>query len=620
MTEKQEVTAELNRKISALESVFSDIFGPDQLILRGTKLELIEDLGSEDCEARLSALEKIIFYDASYEGKGTLEERLELLAQEMADLIARRELEDQLEKVVNDRLQEKQDEYYREVKIQVLKEQSGPENATTQRKQQQLDEVEQRGLDGKSPNAMRPSALSEIVGQERAVSALLGKLTTPYPQHIIIYGPPGVGKTTAARLALDEAKQIASSAFRADAPFVEVDGATLRWDPRDTTNPLLGSVHDPIYQGARRDLAETGIPEPKPGLVTDANGGILFIDEIGEMDPILLNKLLKVLEDKRVTFDSSYYDEGDEMVPAYIRQIFNQGLPADFILIGATTREPAEISSALRSRCSAVYFDPLSPVEIEEIVKNAAARLQIKIDDDAAAMISAYTSDGRQAVNLLADAYGLLTYQQRFYKQKRKTVKKTNVEKVLRNARITPLRKESAQAGAEVGKIAGLGVYGFLGSVLEIEAIAFPAGEKGKGTVRFNETAGSMAKDSVFNAASVYRLVTGANLADYDLHINVVGGGNIDGPSAGLAVFLVIYSSITGKPLPQDVAVTGELSVRGRVCPVGGIPEKLFGAAQAGMKTVILPKANREDVPADFKQCKLQFVESIADVMKMIFK
>ena len=61
------------------------------------------------------------------------------------------------------------------------------------------------------------------------------------------------------------------------------------------TNPLIGSVHDPIYQGARRDLADTGIPEPKPGLVTEAHGGILFIDEIGEMDPMLLNKLLKVM-------------------------------------------------------------------------------------------------------------------------------------------------------------------------------------------------------------------------------------------------------------------------------------------------------------------------------------
>jgi ATP-dependent Lon protease len=101
---------------------------------------------------------------------------------------------------------------------------------------------------------------------------------------------------------LEEAKKLQFTPFKEEASFVEVDGTTLRWDPREVTNPLLGSVHDPIYQGARRDLAEGGVPEPKLGLVTEAHGGVLFIDEIGEMDPMLQNKLLKVLEDKRVSF------------------------------------------------------------------------------------------------------------------------------------------------------------------------------------------------------------------------------------------------------------------------------------------------------------------------------
>ena len=208
---------------------------------------------------------------------------------------------------------------------------------------------------------LRPASLDEIVGQDKAVNALLGKLASPYPQHVIVYGPPGVGKTSAARLALEAAKALETSPFGDDAPFIEIDGSTLRWDPRETTNPLLGSVHDPIYQGARRDLAETGIPEPKPGLVTNASGGVLFIDEIGEMDPMLMSKLLKVLEDKRVEFESSYYDPNDDQVPQYIKKIFDQGLPADFILIAATTREPEELNSALRSRCGEVYFEPLGP-------------------------------------------------------------------------------------------------------------------------------------------------------------------------------------------------------------------------------------------------------------------
>lgn len=607
-------------KLFALEALLNDVFGPDQIIIRSTKLEILDLIGSDDPEQRLSALEKIVFYDAGYTGSGTMEQRIGALMAEIGDMIARRNIEDCLEKMITDKMQEKQDDYYREIKLQVLKEQSGPENAETDKKLRYIQTLSNRHLGGNALDRLRPSSLSEIVGQDRAVSALLAKLASPYPQHVIVYGPPGVGKTSAARLVLEEAKKMASSAFGADAPFVEVDGTTLRWDPRETTNPLLGSVHDPIYQGAKRDLAETGIPEPKPGLVSEASGGVLFIDEIGEMDPILLNKLLKVLEDKKVTFESSYYDPADKMVPEYIRVMFEQGLPADFILIGATTRESAELNPALRSRCGEVYFDPLSPEDVVSILHDAAARLGIKVEDDAANLIAEYTVDGRKAVNILSDAVGLLTYRQRELKIKRKTIKRKIVEEVLRNARMTPYRREkSKDTLMAVGKINGLGVYGFLGSVLEIEAVTFPAKEAGKGHIRFNETAGSMAKDSVFNASSVYRLLTGEDLSDYDIHVNIVGGGNIDGPSAGLAVFLAIYSSLKELPIPQDLAVTGEISVRGKVCPVGGISEKLYGASRAGLNRVFLPKENKSEIPQGIKGLKICSFANVSSVISALF-
>ena len=204
----------------------------------------------------------------------------------------------------------------------------------------------------------RPKSLAEIIGQEKAVRALRAALCGPNPQHILIYGPPGVGKTAAARLILEEAKRRPESPFGKGAKFVELDATTLQFDERNIADPLMGSVHDPIYQGAGA-LGQAGIPQPRPGAVCEANGGVLFIDEIGELHPLQMNKLLKVLEDRVARFQSSYYSRQNTDIPLYIHEIFQKGLPADFRLIGATTRSPAEIPEALRSRCTEIFFERL---------------------------------------------------------------------------------------------------------------------------------------------------------------------------------------------------------------------------------------------------------------------
>lgn len=129
----------------------------------------------------------------------------------------------------------------------------------------------------------------------------------------------------------------------------------MRFDERAIADPLIGSVHDPIYQGAGA-LGAQGVPQPKPGAVTRAHCGVLFLDEIGELHPMQMNKLLKVLEDRRVYFDSAYYSPDNSAIPPHIHDIFQNGLPADFRLIGATTRNPEEMPPALRSRCVELFF------------------------------------------------------------------------------------------------------------------------------------------------------------------------------------------------------------------------------------------------------------------------
>lgn len=609
---------ELDRKIDMIFTLLVDYYGSDKLVIKAGKMDALHLVRSPEKGERVLALQKIIFENPTLTKPPAEKEIpaiLDTLTEKMSDILARRSLEADLEQKVADRLEENHQDYVQDIRRQVLQEEKAGETPMEQQKRQKLEAMEQISLTQSVMELLRPKTLTDIVGQERAVASLLAKLSSPYPQHLILYGPPGVGKTTAARLVLEAAKKRKLSPFGPEAPFVETDGTTLRWDPRDLTNPLLGSVHDPIYQGARRDLADTGVPEPKPGLVTDAHGGILFIDEIGEMDTTLQNKLLKVLEDKRAFFESAYYDPTDEKVPAYIRKLFEEGAPADFVLIGATTRDASSINPALRSRCAEIYFEPLTPEHIQTIVNNAVQRLNAQLAEGAAALISEYTIEGRKAINILADAYSLA-----LERDEQVLITKEDIYKVAQVSRLSPYVTKKASDKCQVGHVFGLGVAGYLGSVIEIEAIAFPAHEKGKGTVRFNETAGSMAKDSVFNAASVVRKLTGQDIHDYDLHINVIGGGNIDGPSAGTAILTAIISAITDKAIRQDTAITGEISLHGKVRPVGGVFEKAYGARQAGISRLIIPQENAKDIPAHHLGLEIYPVDTAQEALELLME
>lgn len=609
---------ELDRKIDMIFTLLVDYYGSDKLVIKAGKMDALHLVRSPEKGERVLALQKIIFENPTLTKPPAEKEIpaiLDTLTEKMSDILARRSLEADLEQKVADRLEENHQDYVQDIRRQVLQEEKAGETPMEQQKRQKLEAMDQISLTQSVMELLRPKTLTDIVGQERAVASLLAKLSSPYPQHLILYGPPGVGKTTAARLVLEAAKKRKLSPFGPEAPFVETDGTTLRWDPRDLTNPLLGSVHDPIYQGARRDLADTGVPEPKPGLVTDAHGGILFIDEIGEMDTTLQNKLLKVLEDKRAFFESAYYDPTDEKVPAYIRKLFEEGAPADFVLIGATTRDASSINPALRSRCAEIYFEPLTPEHIQTIVNNAVQRLNAQLAEGAAALISEYTIEGRKAINILADAYSLA-----LERDEQVLITKEDIYKVAQVSRLSPYVTKKASDKCQVGHVFGLGVAGYLGSVIEIEAIAFPAHEKGKGTVRFNETAGSMAKDSVFNAASVVRKLTGQDIHDYDLHINVIGGGNIDGPSAGTAILTAIISAITDKAIRQDTAITGEISLQGKVRPVGGVFEKAYGARQAGISRLIIPQENAKDIPAHHLGLEIYPVDTAQAALELLME
>src|SRR5438309_2066748 len=256
----------LKRKAAALFGVLDSLLGAERLARRADKVGAKVLMHSRQLGRRVLALQRLVYDDGSLAAvpkEAQIPAILEDLQERIADLMARKTVEDELERRVADRMRERQDAYMRELRIQLLQESGGPETEVTRRKLEELQQLGRVRVARTALAALRPRTLSQVVGQERAVRSLLAKLAVPVPQHVILYGPPGVGKTTVARLALEVAKGRAHAPFAADAPFVEAAGTTLRWDHRETTNPLLGSVHDPIYQGARRDFADSAVPEPK---------------------------------------------------------------------------------------------------------------------------------------------------------------------------------------------------------------------------------------------------------------------------------------------------------------------------------------------------------------------
>jgi Lon-like ATP-dependent protease len=470
----------------------------------------------------------------------------------------------------------------------------------------------------------RPSSMQDIVGQVEGLKALKAALCGANPQHVLIYGPPGVGKTAAARVVLEEAKKNQESPFRPDSKFTEIDATTARFDERGIADPLIGSVHDPIYQGAGA-MGVAGIPQPKPGAVTKAHGGILFIDEIGELHPTQMNKLLKVLEDRKVFLESAYYSSEDTNIPGYIHDIFQNGLPADFRLVGATTRTPSEIPPAIRSRCLEIFFRPLLPEEVGEIARKALDKIGFKKCEAAVAVVMRYATNGREAVNVIQLAAGIAL------SDKRDEITASDIEWVVNSSQIPPRPERKVPAQPQIGFVNGLAVYGpNLGTLLEIEVSAIPIAVAGTG--KFNITGvvdeeemgggsrtirrKSMARGSVENVLTVLRKL-GFNTSDYDLHINFPGGVPIDGPSAGISMATAIASAIHRIPVDNKLAMTGEMSIHGKVKPVGGVVAKVEAAFQAGATKVIIPKENWQEMFADLPGVEVIAAESIEEVLSV---
>ncbi|MEC1687153.1 ATP-dependent protease LonB [Bacillus mojavensis] len=493
----------------------------------------------------------------------------------------------------------------------------------SKKEMEQLRKMRAISLSEPLSEKVRPKSFQDIVGQEDGIKALKAALCGPNPQHVIVYGPPGVGKTAAARLVLEEAKKHKQSPFKEQAVFVELDATTARFDERGIADPLIGSVHDPIYQGAGA-MGQAGIPQPKQGAVTHAHGGVLFIDEIGELHPIQMNKMLKVLEDRKVFLDSAYYSEENTQIPNHIHDIFQNGLPADFRLIGATTRMPNEIPPAIRSRCLEVFFRELEKDELKSVAKTAVDKIEKNISEEGLDLLTSYTRNGREAVNMIQIAAGMAVTEDR------KDITIEDIEWVIHSSQLTPKHEQKIGSAPQIGIINGLAVYGpNSGSLLEIEVNVTPAQDKGSINITGiaeEESIGSqsksirrksMAKGSVENVLTVLRTM-GMKPSDYDIHINFPGGIPIDGPSAGIAMAAGIFSAVHKIPIDNKVAMTGEISLNGLVKPIGGVIPKIKAAKQSGAKKVIIPYENQQSILKQIEGIKIVAVKTFQEVLDEI--
>ena len=236
------------------------------------------------------------------------------------------------------------------------------------------------------------------------------------------------------------------------------------------------------------------------------------------------------------------------------------------------------------------------------IARNAAARGGFRMEEGCEQLIAKYAQNGRDAVNIIQIAGGVIQV------EGRSAITRKDIEWVLEFGHYSPrIEKKVSAHDKQIGCINGLGFRNATGVVIDIEVTAMKA-KSGKGSIKVTgiveeeEMDGrghklkrvSSAKSSVENVLTVLKKFLDVDAREYDIHLNFPGGIPIDGPSAGIAIAAAIYSSIFNLPVSSDIALTGEISIRGKVKPVGGVAAKVEAARQAGIHGSI-PKENWQE-------------------------
>ena len=416
-------------------------------------------------------------------------------------------------------------------------------------------------------------------------------------------------------------------------PFVDAT-ATL-------SGSLLGDVrHDPFQSGGMETPAHDRV---EPGAIHRAHKGVLYIDEVNLLRLEEQQALLTAMQERAFPISGRSERSSGALTKT-------EPVPCDFILIAAGNLDAIQgMHPALRSRIRGYGYEVYVNSEMPDTARNRRRLIRFiaqevrrdigtsreipHFDKSAVAIIlrEAQRRAGRRGKlslrlrelgGLVRIAGDLAMEEGVEFATAAHVLGARNIAKPLEQQvadRMIERRQDYAMivnSGERVGRVNGLAVLGansglsdFSGIMLPVEALVTPS-FGGGGKIHATGGLSDLAKESVTNVSAVIKKLTGKNISDYDIHIQFVDTHGVDGDSASITIATAIISALENIPIRQDLAMTGSLSVRGEVLPIGGVTAKIEAAARSGIKTIVVPRANMQDVLLDEKYEKM--VEVVA--------
>ena len=419
------------------------------------------------------------------------------------------------------------------------------------------------------------------------------------------------------------------------APFIDATGSHA--------GALLGDVrHDPFQSGGLETPAHDRV---EAGAIHRSNGGVLFIDEINTLDPHSQQNLLTALQEGEFPITGQSERSSGAMVRT-------EPVPCRFVMVAAGNLDAIQgMHPALRSRIRGYGYEVYMAESMEDTPENQMKYVRFvaqevkndgKIPHFDQSAIDEVLREARRRSNRkghltlkLRDMGGLIRVAGDIARQEGAAITTANhvilakstarsIEDQVSDEITRRLREYEMTVveGTRIGRVNGLAVTGSdAGSVLPIMAEVTPAQGKEGGEVIATGMLKEIAQESIKNVSAILKKFTGRDVKNIDIHIQFIGTYmGVEGDSASISVATAVISAIEGIPVRQDLAMTGSLSVRGDVLPVGGVTYKIEAAAKAGIKTILIPKTNINDVLIEdrFKSMvTIVPVDTIDEVLKL---